>query len=245
MKVNESLNLWWRRISHLRKEAAWRHKYHYQKIEHRARRHGKRSVDPAHDILLIADIRPADRVLDMGCAEGHITLEVAKRVAHVDGVEIEPARVQEARRFAVESGATNVSFFLGSVVDFPLEPLSYDLTLFLGVLDKRVNAQHVGLTELRRLLVATKRQIIIRFGVEKVSSGIPLADILRSLDELGFDGICFSRREDFFGNLIVGHRRGAGARLGKVPPFILVPTETMRSHPCISDAIIGRYNEFS
>ncbi len=235
----------WQHATHLRKEASWRHKYHYQKLEHRASRFGKRSLNPANDILLIADLRSTDRVLDMGCAEGHITLEVAKQVAHIDGVEIERARVKEAERFVAQSNITNASFFAGSVVDYPLEPLSYDLTLFLGVLNKQAGPKRVGLAELRRLLSATRRQIIIRFGVEKISSAISLPGILGTMLECGFDGICFSRREGFFGNVIVGNRRGTDARLSKVPPFALAPTETMRSHPCIGNAKVGRYDEFS
>jgi len=225
--------------------------YHYEKLQDRLRRRGLRSANPSQDILLVADLRPTDRVLDMGCAEGHVSLDVAKRVAHVDGVEIDPGRVKEAQRLAAERGATNVSFAAGSVFDYPLAPQSYEVTLFLGVLNKEDGSKRVGLPELERLLGATRRQIVIRFGIEKASAAISLTSILATLNEAGFDGVCFFRRKgakgakSFFGNLIVGNRRGTDARLIKVPPLAVVPTECIRDHPCIRNAEIGREDEFS
>jgi len=248
MSILRSLTAALRRRSMPRPGEPKGYTYHYEKLQDRLGRRGLRSADPSQDILLVADLRPTDRVLDMGCAEGHIALDVAKRVAHVDGVEIDPVRVKEAQRLAAERGTRNVSFAAGSVFDYPLEPQSYDLTLFLGVLNKEDGSKRVGLAELERLLVATQRQIVIRFGIEKASAGISLLSILDTLNGAGFDGICFFRRKGakaFFGNLIVGNRRGTDARLIKVPPLALVPTKNMREHPCIRNAEIGRYDEFS
>lgn len=218
--------------------------YHYQKVE-RALGNVKDPPKPWQSILLVADLRPTDRVLDMGCAEGLISLEVAKHVAHVDGVEIDPARVQEAGRIAAQRNVANASFAAGSVVDYPLEPLKYDLTLLLNVLDKvDGSGRVVGLLELQRMLAATRRQIIVRYSVQRSphDRSIPLPKVLSTMDEFGFDGICFGKHT--FNNMIVGNRRGTDARLRAVPPFVVLPTESMRGHPCIGDARIGTYDEF-
>jgi 2-polyprenyl-3-methyl-5-hydroxy-6-metoxy-1,4-benzoquinol methylase len=223
------------------------YRYHYQKIDDVFLRQGmKNQADNWRDVVLVADLRPTDLVLDMGCAEGLVSMEVAGRVAHVDGVEVEPDRVNEARRLANNRKIQNISFAAGSIVDYPIISSRYDVVLLLSVLGKETETGHVGLRELERMLVAARRQIVVRLGVQKYSTlarSISLPQILAKMDACGFDGICFARR-DGFGNLIVGNRRGTDARLGIAPPFVLIPTEYLGDHPCLRDAEIGSLRDF-
>ena len=194
------------------------------------------------DIAQIVDLRPSDVVLDMGCAEGLISLEVAKYVSHVDGVEISAHLLDRAISEAAGKNVKNVSFTVGSVIDSGLLPESYDVVLFLGVMGKRAGARRVGLAELERMLAATRRQIIIRVNVQKRANiqdedDFRLHDILAVMDHQNFDGICFLKREGH-GNLIVGNRRQSDARLRSAPPLVVVPTEMMLNHPCLRDVSI-------
>ena len=133
----------------------------------------------------------------------------------------------------------------GSVTDYPVEPNSYDVVLFLGVLNKKTSTGYVGTKELERLLRATRRQIIIRANIQSYEKQITrLIDILEKMDEQGFDAICFSRRLGQ-GNMIIGNRRGTDAKLGTVPPLVLVPTEHLREHPCLRGARIGTIKDFA
>jgi SAM-dependent methyltransferase len=222
------------------------HKYHSDKLKDRFA--GKHAPTPWQDLLLIADLRPGDSILDMGCAEGDITMEIARHVARAQGVEVEAPRVEEGTRIAKERGLTNIAFATGNATDYPLEPNSYDLVFFLGVLGKKNGDGIVGLPELDRLLNAARRQIYVRVGIQKQSMadrGLTLTAIMKLMDERGFDAICFARQDASFGNIIVGSRRGTGAKLKKVPPMVLVPAETVMDHPCLRGAEIAAYNEFT
>lgn len=222
------------------------HKYHYDKLKDRFA--GKRAPTPWQDLMLIADLRPGDHILDMGCAEGHITMELARYVARAQGVEVEAERVKEGTRIAKERGRTNVAFAAGNATDFPLSPDGYDLVFFLGVLGKKNGDGIIGLPELDRLLSATRRQIYVRVGIQKksmVDRGLSLTAIMDLMDKRGFDSISFARQDASFGNIIVGSRRGTDAKLKKVPPMVLVPAEMMRDHPCLKGADIAGYNEFT
>lgn len=245
MGLPQVLNRILHRVSAMRQGGSKGYRFHYQKVDALAPIFQPESW---REILLVADLRPTDQVLDMGCAEGLVSMEVAQHVAHVDGVEIDPRRVEEARRLAKQRKLDNISFAAGSVVDYPLKPRSYDVMLLLAVLGKKTETGYVGVKELERLLGATRRQIIIRLGVQKpsmVKRSITLPEILAKMDECGFDGICFARRIPS-GNLIVGNRRGTDARLGTVPPFVLVPTEDLqKTHPCLRSATIGSLRDFS
>ena len=103
----------------------------------------------------------------------------------------------------------------------------------------------VGLPELEKLLRATKRQIVVRANLQSYEKlAVRLVDVERLMDSAGFDCICFSRREGH-GNMVIGNRRGAGGKLVTVPPLVLMPTETVRDHPCLRGAHIGSYADFS
>lgn len=191
-------------------------------------------IDRWVDVAKVADFRPTDRVLDVGCAEGLISLEVAKSVEHVDGLEKLAVRAERARQEALKRGVTNVSFTAGSLMNYPIEPQSYDVVLVLNVFGMKNKA---GMPQLERLLRAARRQIIVRMNVQSEKQGkFSLAAILAKMNEEGFDGICFYAREKGPGNLIIGNRRGTDARLRAVPSLVLTPTALMADHPCLTGA---------
>jgi SAM-dependent methyltransferase len=112
------------------------------------------------DVELHADLRPDDEVLDLGCAEGLITLEVARRVRHVHGVELRQERVEAAREIARQRGVENVTFQCASLGDLKLIPKSYDVVLFLGVLQHLPREQRMPAWA--KTLQAARRQVVLR-----------------------------------------------------------------------------------
>ena len=178
------------------------------------------------DIALVADLRPTDSVLDIGCAEGLIAIEVAQRVRAVHGVEVLEHRVEAARKRAHDGGTGNVTFAQGSIVDNDLPPLSFDVSLFLGLYGYPTDTGRIGNAELAKTLNATRRQIVLRVDVQDDPGGLTcLSSIYQCFDAHGFGGICFPKVSPRHGNIILGNRRGAGARLPYLPPVVLVPSD--------------------
>jgi SAM-dependent methyltransferase len=123
--------------------------------------------DRWNDVRAIADLRLTDRVLDVGCAEGLIALEVAKTVDSAAGFDVSRDRVAEANRMAAERGTRNAIFEVASVDDYSLKPLSYDVVLFLALWGKNLrNGKAIGAEHLDRLLAATRRQMIMRVAIQ-------------------------------------------------------------------------------
>jgi SAM-dependent methyltransferase len=175
-------------------------------------------------ILSFCELRRTDRVLDAGCAEGLITLELAPYVEHIHGFDLSAFRIEEAKRLADERGIENASFEVESVIGYPVEPLSYDVTIFAGVW----GSKGVGFTELDNLLKATRRQLVafidLRYHRARVA---PMYDIC---ERNGFDVLCFASK------FVIALRRGAESSVPEAPAVAVVPSTMLADHPVLRNA---------
>ena len=74
--------------------------------------------------LVVADLRPGERVLDLGSGGGIDVLLSARRVGPTGfayGVDMTAEMLELARRNAAEAGATNVEFLEGRIESVPLQ----------------------------------------------------------------------------------------------------------------------------
>lgn len=98
-------------------------------------------------------------VLDVGCAEGLISLECAKRGAKfVFGLEIRPAAVVIANKAAMHFGVSAKARFLVSDANGYLARGSDDIVLMLAVLHKLRDPSAVC----RRIAAAARDLVVIR-----------------------------------------------------------------------------------
>lgn len=70
-----------------------------------------------HQALELLDVQPQDRVLDLFCGLGNFTLPLARRAAHVLGVEAEAGLIAAARRNATLNNLDNVEFQVANLYD--------------------------------------------------------------------------------------------------------------------------------
>ncbi|MBR3099302.1 MAG: 23S rRNA (uracil(1939)-C(5))-methyltransferase RlmD [Clostridia bacterium] len=63
--------------------------------------------------LAFADLKETDRLCDVYCGAGTITLMMAQRCAHAVGIEIVPSAVENARKNALRNGISNAEFHAG------------------------------------------------------------------------------------------------------------------------------------
>lgn len=93
------------------------------------RSHTSRTAENSAGFLL-PHLRRSDRVLDIGCGPGTITLSLAKYVERgsVVGVDYSDTVIEEARkRLQEDAESSNVSFHAASVYELPYEDDTFDV----------------------------------------------------------------------------------------------------------------------
>lgn len=81
---------------------------------------------------LLGDVR-GKRVLDVGCGDGDLAVELARRGAMVVGLDASPAMIAAARARA-ERGAMPVTFATGTAEALPFAPGSFDVVVAVTIL---------------------------------------------------------------------------------------------------------------
>jgi SAM-dependent methyltransferase len=102
-----------------------------------------RAIDLSQRLALARWLRvpPGTEVLDVGCGIGRWSRLLARRGAHVTGVDLSPTMVEEARRrAAAESVASRCAFLEGDLVTLDLGrtfPLVFGVTVLQHIVDAR------------------------------------------------------------------------------------------------------------
>lgn len=115
--------------------------------------------------LALADIRPGEHVLDVGCGTGTLAIAVSRSQpeARVFGIDPAPTMVRRARQKAEAAGA-NVTFDLGIVEKLDVEDGKLDIVLSSLMLHHLPGAVlRAGLKEIYRVLRPGGRFVAVDF----------------------------------------------------------------------------------
>jgi ubiquinone/menaquinone biosynthesis C-methylase UbiE len=77
----------------------------------------------------LADFRE-QRILELGCGDGRLTLGIARDAMHVLAFDPDAAAVERARRALPAELRGRVSYHVASGKEIEIEPHSFDLTVF-------------------------------------------------------------------------------------------------------------------
>jgi ubiquinone/menaquinone biosynthesis C-methylase UbiE len=101
--------------------------------------------------FVLPSIGTQDRVVDVGCGPGSITVGLAEIAAHVTGVDVDDAEFSDARTHAAEHGIHNVEFREGSIHQLDFPDASIDVCTLFAMMET-LDDPLAGLAEVRRVL---------------------------------------------------------------------------------------------
>jgi SAM-dependent methyltransferase len=101
--------------------------------------------------FVLPSIGADDRVVDVGCGPGSITLGLAGVAGHVTGIDVEDAEFADARAYAADHGIGNVEFLEGSIYGLPFPDASADVCTLFAMLET-LDDPLAGLAEVRRVV---------------------------------------------------------------------------------------------
>jgi arsenite methyltransferase len=120
----------------------------------------------------LGELRPGERVVDVGSGAGMDTLIAAKKVGpdgHVVGVDMTPAMLEKARRAAKRAGLSNVEFRQGYAEALPVDDGWADVVISNGVLNLMPD-KAAALEEMSRVLGRNGR---LQIGDILVQKAVP------------------------------------------------------------------------
>jgi ubiquinone/menaquinone biosynthesis C-methylase UbiE len=127
-------------------------------------------LEPAQSLMLdMVGPQHGERVLDVACGTGLVTMRIAEAVGAagaVVGTDISGQMVEEARRIAAERGFDNISFERADAEALPFADATFDAAVCgLGLM--YVPDPIKALTEMRRLLSSNGRAAAAVWGARR------------------------------------------------------------------------------
>jgi ubiquinone/menaquinone biosynthesis C-methylase UbiE len=149
----------------------------------------------------LAQMKPGDVVLEVGCGTGTLTLE-AKRQAgptgKVFGIDVIPGMIELSQRKA-EQAQMDVSFQLGSIADIPFPINHFDVVLCsFMIFHMSEMTRHQGIAEVYRVLKPMGRLLVLDLALspqtnaQEASGDLPqqdLRELLPLMEALGFSDV--------------------------------------------------------
>jgi demethylmenaquinone methyltransferase/2-methoxy-6-polyprenyl-1,4-benzoquinol methylase/phosphoethanolamine N-methyltransferase len=118
--------------------------------------------------LDLAGIAPGDKVLDVGCGTGTLTIAAKERAGvggEVHGIDAAPQMIEVARRKSVQK-AIDIDFQVGLIEDIPFPDDEFDLVLSSLMLHHLPeDLKRRGFVEIRRVLKPSGRFLAVDLEV--------------------------------------------------------------------------------
>jgi ubiquinone/menaquinone biosynthesis C-methylase UbiE len=110
-------------------------------------------------LVALVGAKPTDRVLDVACGPGFLTMAFARQCARAQGIDATAALLERARAEASRNGLHNVRFGLGDAEALPFADATFDVVACRAAFHHFERPQRV-LAEMRRVVRSGGRLLV-------------------------------------------------------------------------------------
>ncbi len=128
----------------------------------------------AKEIIELLELKPSDVVVDLGCGTGYFTVPLSYKVEKIYGIDIQKEMLTFLEHKIQQQKIGNIETVLSKENEIPLKNKSVDLLLSVNTLHEFRHKETI-IDEIRRVLKADGRAVIIDFKKEISDSGPPLS----------------------------------------------------------------------
>jgi ubiquinone/menaquinone biosynthesis C-methylase UbiE len=112
----------------------------------------------------LAQLKAGDRVLEVGCGTGTLSLAAKQKVGptgKVDGIDVIPQMIELSRRKADKAGA-DITFQLGSIDEIPFQANQFDAVMCsFMIFHMSEDVRRRGIKEIQRVLKPEGRFVVV------------------------------------------------------------------------------------
>lgn len=116
----------------------------------------------------LAQVKPGDSVLEVGCGTGTLTLEAKRQVGasgKVCGIDVLPGMIENSRRKAAQANL-DITFQLGGIDDIPFPADRFDAVMCSFMIFHMSEAvRRKGITEIYRVLKPGGRLLVLDMAI--------------------------------------------------------------------------------
>lgn len=152
----------------------------------------RKKVLPPGKLIAYLDIRPSDRIADLGAGNGYFAIPMAKKAKAVFAVDIEPKMLRMLKENANQEQLNNILYIESDLDKIQLDDDSVNKVMISLVLHEVPNIDQT-LREIKRILKRGGQMLIIEWEGVQTESGPPLrhrissSEITDILERNGFE----------------------------------------------------------
>ncbi len=134
----------------------------------------------------LAQLKPGDQVLEVGCGTGSLTLAAKRQVGSTGqayGIDVIPKMIELCRRKAEQAGADPSAFRLGGIDNIPFPEKKFDAVLCsFMIFHMSEQVRRRGIQEIRRVLKPGGRLVVVDLA-------LPASPVPRAIAKALFGGM--------------------------------------------------------
>ena len=117
-------------------------------------------VDAFKLLFTLTKASENDTVLDVACRPGLLACEFAKITAHVTGIDLTPAMIEQAKLLQQEKKLNNMTWDVGDVTQLPYNDASFSLVVTRYSFHHFVDPISVS-SEMKRVCITSGKVVIV------------------------------------------------------------------------------------